>query len=125
MKQASVCSTDQGGGKRCSGMLNAPLPVDDAEHQLQVLADARSPAAPQLLGYASTAQRAASLNRLVPHALLRLPHPEERLALGEGDPHPLPDRVRVFAREREDVGQDGSMRCSIGFPRRTACQLSG
>ena len=29
------------------------LPVDDAEHQLQVLADARSTAAPQLLGYAS------------------------------------------------------------------------
>ena len=37
----------------------------------------------------------------------RLPHPEERLAAGEGDPHPLPDRVQVFPGERENVGQEG------------------
>ena len=29
------------------------------------------------------------------------------LHLGEGDPHPLPDRVRLFARERENVAQEG------------------
>jgi hypothetical protein len=58
------------------------------------------------LGYSSAAQRAAGVSRLVPHALLRLLQPEDRLALGEGDPHPLPDRVRLF-RERENVGQEG------------------
>jgi hypothetical protein len=47
------------------------LPIDDAEHQLQVLSDARSPAALQLLGYASAAQRAAGVSRLVLHALVR------------------------------------------------------
>ena len=35
------------------------------EHQLQVLSDARSPVALQLLGCASAAQRAASVSRLV------------------------------------------------------------
>jgi hypothetical protein len=57
--------------------------------------------------YASAAQRAAGVRRLVPHALLRLLQPEDRLALCEGDPHPLPDRVQVFSRERENVGQEG------------------
>jgi hypothetical protein len=83
------------------------LPVDAADHQLQVLADARSPAALQLLGYASAAQRAAGVSRLVPHSLLRLLRPEDRLALGEGDPRPVADRVRLFARERENVAQEG------------------
>jgi hypothetical protein len=44
------------------------LPIDDAEHQLQVFPDARSPAALQLVGYASAAQRAAGVSRLVLHA---------------------------------------------------------
>ena len=57
--------------------------------------------------------------------IVRLPHPEERLAAGEGDPHPLPDRVQVFPGERENVGRKDSTRWSIGFPRRPACQLSG
>jgi hypothetical protein len=48
---------------------------------------------------------AAGVSRLVPHALLRLLQPEDRLALDEDDPHPLPDRVRLFARERENVAQ--------------------
>jgi hypothetical protein len=30
-----------------------------------------------------------------------------RLALGEGAPHTLRDRVRLFARERENVAQEG------------------
>jgi hypothetical protein len=34
-------------------------------------------------------------------------HPEERLAVGKGPAHPLADRVRVFARERENIGQEG------------------
>jgi hypothetical protein len=44
------------------GQAQRSLPVDDAEHQLQVLSYARSPAALQLLGYASAAQRAAGVN---------------------------------------------------------------
>ena len=72
-----------------------------------MLSDARSPAALQLLGYASAAQRAAGVRRLVPHALLWLLLPEDRLALGESDPHPVADRVRLFARERENVAQEG------------------
>jgi hypothetical protein len=98
------------------------LPVDDAEHQLQMLSDARSPAAMQLLGYASAAQRTAGVSRLDPHALLRLLQPEDRLALGEGAPHPLPDRVRLFAREREYVARKDSMRRSIKLstPRATS-----
>jgi hypothetical protein len=70
-----------------------------AEHKLQVLSDARSPAALQLLGYASAAQRAAGVSRLVPHVLLRLLQPEDHLALGEGDRTPSL-RVRLFARQR-------------------------
>jgi hypothetical protein len=62
------------------------------------------------------------MRRLVPHALLQLLQPEDRLALGEGDPHPLANRVRAFARESESIGQEG---WSIGFPRHTAYQLSG
>ena len=56
---------------------------------------------------ASAAQRTAGVSRLVPHALLRLLQPEDRLALGEGDPHPVADRVRLFACERENVAQEG------------------
>ena len=34
--------------------------------------------------------------------IVRLPHPEERLAAGEGDPHPpLPDRVQVSLSETQ------------------------
>jgi hypothetical protein len=46
------------------------------------------------------------------HFFLR---PEDRLAIGEGDAHPLADRVRFFARERENVGQEGFV-SPIGFP---------
>jgi hypothetical protein len=54
----------------------------------------------------------AGVSRLVPHALLRLLQPEDRLALG----------VRPRARER----RPGRVRSAgpSGFPRRTACQLS-
>jgi hypothetical protein len=30
-----------------------------------------------------------------------------RLTIGEGDAHAFPDCIRVFARERENVGQEG------------------
>ena len=33
--------------------------------------------------------------------------PEDRLAISERHAHPLADRVRVFAREGENVGQEG------------------
>jgi hypothetical protein len=51
--------------------IQCTCPVKDAEDQLQVLSDTRSPAALQLLGYASAAQRAAGVSRLVLHALVR------------------------------------------------------
>jgi hypothetical protein len=92
------------GARACSTLL---LPVDDAEHQLQVLSDARSPAALQLIGYASAAQRAADASGSVLHALVRLLRPGDRLAIGERHAHTLADRVRVFARERENVAQEG------------------
>ena len=103
------------------------LPVDDAEHQLQVLGDPCSSTALQLLGYTSAAQRAAGVSRLVLHALVRLPHPKERLAAGESDPHPLADRVQVFPGERENVAQarfPGAGRIGIRA-RRAAGILSG
>jgi hypothetical protein len=40
------------------------------------------------------------------NAAIAARHPEERLALGEDDPHPLADRVRVFVRKRENVAQE-------------------
>jgi hypothetical protein len=86
------------------------LRIDDAEYHLQVLSDARSPAALQLLGYASAAQRVAGVSRLVPHALPRLLQPEDRLALGEGDPHPLPARPALRPRARER--RPGRIRCA-------------
>jgi hypothetical protein len=39
--------------------------------------------------------------------IVRLPHPEERLAAGESDAHLIADRVEVFPGERENVGQEG------------------
>src|SRR5580704_17376360 len=98
MKQASVCSTDQGGGKRCSGMLNSYC-RSMMLSTTSSLSAARSPASLQLLGHASAAQRAADANGLVPHAFVRLLRPEDRLAMSERHAHPLPDRVRLFARE--------------------------
>ena len=102
------------------------LPVDDAEHQLQVLSDARSPAALQLVGYASAAQRAGGRREPpCPSCACLFLRLEDFLAVGEGDPHPLADRVRVFASAsaRTSAGK-ASMRWSIGFPRRTACSLA-
>ena len=64
------------------------LTVDDAEYHLQVHSDARSPAALQLLGYASAAQRAAGVSRLVLHALVHFLRPEDCLAVDESDAHP-------------------------------------
>jgi hypothetical protein len=55
----------------------------------------------------ATARSLRAWRDLVPHALLRLLQPEDRLAFGEGDPHPVADRVRLFARERENVAQEG------------------
>ena len=73
-----------------------------------MLSDARSPAALQLVGYASAAQRAGGRReRPCPHALVFFLRPEDFLTVGESDPHPLADRIRVFARERENVGQEG------------------
>jgi hypothetical protein len=82
------------------------LPVDDAEHQLQVLRDPRSSALMHFRGDASAAQRAADASGSVLHALVRLLRPGDRLAIREHR-HPLADRVQVFPRERENVGQEG------------------
>ena len=83
------------------------LPVDDAEHQLRVLSDGRSPTALQLVGNASAAQSAAGVSRLVPHTLLRLLQSEDRLHLARATGTPSWNRVRLFARERENVAQEG------------------
>ncbi len=76
-----------------------------------MLANPRSPPSPQFLSHSSPAQSAVGVRRLIPHALLGLPQPEGRLALGKGDPHSLPDRLRFIVRERENKD---SMRWSIG-----------
>jgi hypothetical protein len=47
-------------------------PVDDGEHQLQVLCDLRSSALMHFRDDASAAQRAADESGIVPHALVRL-----------------------------------------------------
>ena len=56
-KRATPC------GSRGAGTSSTLLPVDDAEHQTQVLSDARVPPALQLLGYASAAQCAAGARK--------------------------------------------------------------
>ena len=53
------------------------------------------------------AERAADESGLVPHVLVRLLRPEDRLAIPKGEAHTLPDCVRFFAREGEHVGQEG------------------
>jgi hypothetical protein len=45
------------------------------------------------------------MSRLILHALVRFLRPEDFLAVGESDAHPLADRFRGFARKRETVGQ--------------------
>jgi IS5 family transposase len=82
------------------------VPVDEAEHKLQVLSDARSPAALQFLGYASAAQRAAGVRRLVPPVLLGSCSRKIASHLARANA-PLLDRVRLFARERKNVAQEG------------------
>ena len=79
--------------------------------------DARSLAARQLVGYASVAQRAAGVSRLVPSCACFFLRPEDFLTVGESDPHPLADRVRVFAREERER-RPGRTQCAdpSGFP---------
>jgi hypothetical protein len=55
---------------------------------------------------ASATPRTADARGLVLHALVVLSHPEYRLAIGQGDAYAFLDRLRVFARERENVGQE-------------------
>jgi hypothetical protein len=65
------------------------------------------PAALQLLGYASAAQRAAGVSRL---ALMRFfGSCSRKIAshLARATRTPLPDRVQVFPSERGNVGQEG------------------
>jgi hypothetical protein len=49
------------------------LPIDDGEHQLQVLCDLRSSALMHFRDDASAAQRAADESGIVPHAPVRPP----------------------------------------------------
>jgi hypothetical protein len=95
------CSNLPGGAAR------RPRPVHDAEHQLQMVRELGSPSLMHLRDDASAAQRAADASGLVLHALVVLPRPENRRAIGHGDAHVFPDRVRVFSRERENIGQEG------------------
>ena len=83
------------------------LPVDDGEHQLQVLCDLRSSALMHFRDNASAAQRAADKSGIVPHALVRLLRSEDRLVVAESNAHLIADYVRFFTREDENVGQGG------------------
>jgi hypothetical protein len=56
---------------------------------------------------ASASQHAAGASGLVLHALVVLPRPENRFASGQGDAYAFPERVRVFSRERKNIGQEG------------------
>ncbi len=82
------------------------LPIDDGEHQLQVLCDLRSSALMHFRDDARTAQRVADESGIVPHALVRLLRPEDRLAIRQGVAHSRANRIRVLTREGEDVGQE-------------------
>jgi hypothetical protein len=53
---------------------------------------------------------------LVPHAFLRLLQPEDRLALREGDPHPLPDRVRVRLLRELAATREPLVATHLSFP---------
>jgi hypothetical protein len=89
-------------------MLSTPLlPIDDAQHHLQVLRYLRSSALMHLRDNTRAAERAADESGLVAHVLVPLPCSEDRLAIREGAPHTLPNRLRLFARERENVSQEG------------------
>jgi hypothetical protein len=96
------------------------LPVDDGEHQLQVLCDLRSSALMHFRDDASAAQRAADESGIVPHALVRLLRSEDRLVVAESDAHLIADYVRFFTRERENVGQEGFDALVHRVSRRTA-----
>jgi hypothetical protein len=76
-----------------------------------------SPCVAELLGAASAVQRTTGVSRLVPHAP-RLVRSEDGFAVGKGVAHTLADRVRLFARDREDV-REAAVRlvCVIGAPR--------
>jgi hypothetical protein len=86
------------------------LPVDDGEHQLQGLCDLRPSALMHFRDHASAARRAVDESGIVPHAIVRLLCPEDRLAIRQGIAHPRADRVRVFTRERENVAREGPRR---------------
>ena len=63
-----------------------------------------------------TPQR-TGVGRLVPHALVRLKRPDDRLAVNEGDAHTLADRVWFAPASARTSARKDSMRWSIGFPR--------
>ena len=54
---------------------------------------------------ASAAQRAADASGLGLHALVVLPHPENRLAIGQSDAHAFPE---LLARMREKQLKEGT-----------------
>ena len=90
-----------------------------------MLSDARSPAALQLLGCASAAQRAAGVSRL---ALMRFfGSCSRKIAshLARATRTPSRTGVQVFPSERENVGQEGFDVLVHRVPRHAACQLSG
>jgi hypothetical protein len=101
------------------------LPVDDSEHQLQVLCDLRSSALMHFRDDASAAQRAADESGIVPHALVRLLRSEDRLVVAESDAHLIADYVQFFTREGENVSQEGFDALVHRVPRHAARQLSG
>jgi hypothetical protein len=83
-----------------------PLPVYDAEHQLQMVREPGSPTLMDLRGDASAAQHAADASGLVLHALVVLPRPENR----PGRRAPLPRPRPFLPRAREH--RSGRIRCA-------------
>jgi hypothetical protein len=67
----------------------------------------RSPALMHLRDHPRAAQRTADSAGLVPHVLVRFLRPEDRFAIPDGGADTPTDRLRVFARERENVSQEG------------------
>ena len=59
------------------------------------------------------------------YALFLFLRSKDFLAVGDSYAQPLADRVRVFARKRENVGQEGFDALVHRVPRHAARQLSG
>ena len=96
-------------------ILGEAWPINNAQHELQVLCDCRSLSQLHFLDNASAAKGVASVGRLVLHAPIRFLRPVDLPAVGKRDMHTIADRLRV-AFKGENVGQE-SLYARIGHGR--------